>query len=71
VPLIEIFPALEAGIGLNWVLVIFSALAIAAIAFVARFLPETKQRSVEEITEIFEEQARGRHPSLTATPEPA
>jgi sugar porter (SP) family MFS transporter len=58
--LIEIFPTLQTGIGLGWVLVIFAALCVVAIVFVRRFLPETKNRSVEEITDIFAEQAGGR-----------
>jgi sugar porter (SP) family MFS transporter len=62
---IEIFPTLESGIGLAWVMVCFAALAVAAVVFVARFLPETKNRSVEEITGSFEQQVRrpvARHP---------
>jgi len=31
-----------------------------AIAFVARFLPETKGLSVEEVVTVFEEQAGGK-----------
>ncbi len=57
--LIEAFPASQRAIGLDWVLVCFAGLCIAAIAFVARYLPETKQLSVEEITEVFERQAAG------------
>jgi SP family arabinose:H+ symporter-like MFS transporter len=56
--IIEIFPTLQTGIGLGWVLVIFAALAVVAIGFVARYLPETKNRSVEEITRIFESPGR-------------
>lgn len=56
--LIEIFPVWQAAIGLGWVLVCFAVLCVAAMAFVHRFLPETKGRSVEEITEIFEHEAR-------------
>jgi sugar porter (SP) family MFS transporter len=56
--LIEVFPVWQAGIGLDWVLVCFAALCVMAIAFVFRFVPETKGRSVEEITEIFEREAR-------------
>ena len=56
--LIEVFPIWQTGIGLGWVLVCFAALCILAIGFVYRFVPETKGRSVEEITQIFEQEAR-------------
>jgi MFS family permease len=56
--LVEVFPIWQTGIGLGWVLVCFAALCVMAIAFVYRFVPETKNRSVEEITEIFEHEAR-------------
>ena len=55
--LIEAFPASQRAIGLGWVLVCFAVLCVLAIAFVARFLPETKELSVEQITEIFEKEA--------------
>lgn len=58
--IIEIFPALDKAIGLAWVMVIFAALALLAIVFVARFLPETKGLSVEQVVTVFEEQASGR-----------
>lgn len=55
--LIEAFPAWQRGIGLDWVLVCFAGLCVMAIAFVFRYLPETKGMSVEQITEVFEKQA--------------
>ena len=55
--LIEAFPASQRAIGLDWVLVCFAGLCLLAIAFVAKFLPETKELSVEQITEVFEKQA--------------
>lgn len=55
--IIEIFPALNNAIGLAWVMVVFAALAVGAIAFVARYLPETKGLSVEEVVTVFEHQA--------------
>ncbi|MDQ2791776.1 MAG: sugar porter family MFS transporter [Actinomycetota bacterium] len=55
--IIEIFPALNKAIGLAWVMVLFAGLAVVAIAFVARFLPETKGLSVEQVVTVFEEQA--------------
>jgi sugar porter (SP) family MFS transporter len=58
--LIEVFPVWNSGIGLGWVLVCFAALCVVAIAFVARFLPETKGLSVEEVEATFEAAATGR-----------
>ncbi len=55
--LIEVFPVWNSGIGLGWVLVCFAGLCLAAIAFVARFLPETKGLSVEEVVREFEREA--------------
>jgi SP family arabinose:H+ symporter-like MFS transporter len=57
--LIEVFPVWQSGIGLGWIMISFAALCLLAIAFVNRYLPETKNRSVEEITEIFEKEAAG------------
>jgi MFS transporter, SP family, arabinose:H+ symporter len=54
---IEIFPSLHNAIGLGWVMVCFAVLAVLAIAFVARFLPETKGLSVEEAVHVFDRQA--------------
>jgi uncharacterized membrane protein len=51
---IEVFPAWKSGIGLGWVMVCFAVLAVVAIGFVARFLPETKGLSVEEAVHVFE-----------------
>jgi SP family arabinose:H+ symporter-like MFS transporter len=55
--LIQVFPIWQNGIDLGWIMVCFAALCLAAIAFVHRFLPETKNRSVEEIVQIFETEA--------------
>ncbi len=58
--LIEVFPAWNSGIGLDWVLVCFAALSAMAIVFIYRYLPETKGMTVEEITARYEEiQASG------------
>ncbi len=57
--LIEVFPVWQTGIGLGWIMISFAALCLLAIAFVHRYLPETKNRSVEEINEIFEREAEG------------
>lgn len=40
-------------------MVCFAAISLIAIGFVYRFLPETKNHSVEEITRVFERQAAG------------
>ena len=53
--LVEVFPTWESGIGLDWVLVCFAGLAVMAIVFVYRYLPETKGMSVEQITARYEE----------------
>jgi MFS transporter, SP family, arabinose:H+ symporter len=55
--LIEAFPAWHNAIGLGWVMVCFAALAVLAIGFVYRFLPETKGLSVEQAVSVFERQA--------------
>jgi SP family arabinose:H+ symporter-like MFS transporter len=59
--LIEVFPVWQTGIGLGWIMVCFAVTCLIAIAFVHRFLPETKNRSVEEVVEIFEREAEGGH----------
>ncbi|HEY3733610.1 MAG TPA: sugar porter family MFS transporter [Streptosporangiaceae bacterium] len=63
--IIEAFPAWKNGIGLGWVMVCFAVLSVAAIGFVARWLPETKDRSVEEVVEIFEQAAAEGKPATT------
>jgi MFS transporter, SP family, arabinose:H+ symporter len=62
--LIEAFPAWQRSIGLEWVMVCFAGLCVVAIVFVFKFLPETKNLSVEEITDIFEKQAEGKDVDL-------
>ncbi len=54
--LIEVFPVWQNAISLGGVMVCFAALALAAIAFVFWFLPETKGLPVEEIVRVFERQ---------------
>jgi sugar porter (SP) family MFS transporter len=56
--LVELFPTWQSGIGLPWVMVCFAALCLVALAFVYRFLPETKGRSVEEIVSLYEDRAQ-------------
>jgi SP family arabinose:H+ symporter-like MFS transporter len=57
--LIEAFPVLQSSIGLPWVMVLLSGLSVLAILFVHRFLPETKELSVEEVVAVFDRQATG------------
>jgi sugar porter (SP) family MFS transporter len=57
--LIESFPASERAVGIGWVLIGFAVLCAAGIVFVARYLPETKGLSVEEITAVFEKETAG------------
>jgi len=54
--LIEVFPVWQNAISLGGVMVCFAALCVLAIAFVCRFLPETKGLPVEEIVRVFERQ---------------
>jgi sugar porter (SP) family MFS transporter len=63
--LIEVFPVWQNAISLGGVMVCFAAIAAAAIAFVYWFLPETKGHSVEEITRLFERQAREGEPVIS------
>ena len=55
--LIVSYPTLNTAIGLAWVMVLFVALAVMAMVFVARFLPETKNLTVEQVVTVFEQQA--------------
>ena len=55
--LIEVFPAWQNAWGLAWVMVSFAVLSVVAIAFVFKFLPETKGLSVEQVVHVFEQQA--------------
>jgi MFS transporter, SP family, arabinose:H+ symporter len=55
--IIEMFPTMNTRFGLAWVMVGFAVLAVIAITFVARYLPETKGLSVEEVTRVFEKEA--------------
>jgi hypothetical protein len=42
-------------------MICFAVTCLLAIAFINRFLPETKNHSVEEVVEIFEREAEGGH----------
>jgi SP family arabinose:H+ symporter-like MFS transporter len=61
--IVQWFPTLKTAIGLAWVMVLFAAIAILAVAFVARFVPETKGLPLEEVTAVFERNARGKEPA--------
>ncbi len=55
--IVQWFPTLNSAFGLAWVMVLFAALSLLAVWFVARFLPETKGLALEEVTAVFEKQA--------------
>lgn len=61
--LVLVFPILQAGIGLGWVMIIFAILCIIGILFVYFFLPETKGQSVEEIVQLFDGPVNRKDPS--------
>lgn len=48
-----LFPVLMAGIGLSTTFFVFVGLGIIAIAFVKKYLPETKDRSLEQLEQEF------------------
>jgi hypothetical protein len=54
-----VFPVWQTGVGLGWIMVCFAVTCLLAIAFIKRFLPETKNHSVEEVVQIFEWEAEG------------
>ncbi len=56
--IIEIFPVSQNAISLGGVLVVFAGLCALAIVFVWKFLPETKGLPVEDIIQLFDEQAK-------------
>jgi MFS family permease len=57
--LIEVFPTWQTGIGLGWIMICFAVTCLLAIAFISKFLPDTKNHSVEEVAAIFEQEAHG------------
>lgn len=50
------FPILMANIGLSTTFFVFVVLGVFAIAFVKKYLPETRGRSLEELEEYFRNQ---------------
>jgi MFS transporter, SP family, arabinose:H+ symporter len=55
--IIEAFPTLNQRFGLAGVMVGFAALAVLAIVFIARYLPETKGMQLEKVISVFERKA--------------
>jgi MFS transporter, SP family, arabinose:H+ symporter len=55
--LIQVFPVWHNAIGVDGVMVCFAVIAVLAMGFVYRWLPETKGLSVEEAVSVFERQA--------------
>jgi SP family arabinose:H+ symporter-like MFS transporter len=60
--IIQVFPVWKNAVGLGWVMVSFAVLAVAAIVFVFRFLPETKGLSVEDAVHVYEQAAGAKAP---------
>jgi MFS family permease len=58
--IVQWFPTLNSHWGLGWVMVLFAVLSIMAIAFVARYLPETKGLALEDVTAVFDKQAKAK-----------
>jgi SP family arabinose:H+ symporter-like MFS transporter len=61
--IVQWFPTLNSQFGLAWVMVLFAVLAVIAIGFVAKYLPETKGLPLEEVTVVFDRQTRGEAPA--------
>jgi hypothetical protein len=57
--LIEAFPSMQSGLGLPGAMLLLAGLSVLAFIFVFKMLPETKELSVEEVVQVFEEQAKG------------
>ncbi len=57
--IVQWFPTLNDQFGLAWVMILFAVLAVMAMAFVYRFLPETKGLALEDVTAVFDKQATG------------
>jgi SP family arabinose:H+ symporter-like MFS transporter len=58
--IVQWFPTMKTAFGLGWVMVLFAVLSVLGVAFVARFLPETKGLALEEVTAVFDKQATGK-----------
>jgi sugar porter (SP) family MFS transporter len=66
---VEWFPTAHKAFGLAWVMVSFAVLAVLAMVFVYRFLPETKGLSVEDAVEVYAQAAGAKAASGTARPD--
>ena len=51
------FPQLLAAIGLSSTFFVFAVLGVGAIAFAAKFVPETKDKSLEDVEHYFKNAA--------------
>jgi sugar porter (SP) family MFS transporter len=57
--IVQWFPTLNTHFGLAKVMILFAVLSVLALAFVAKFLPETKGLALEDVTATFEREATG------------
>jgi sugar porter (SP) family MFS transporter len=57
------FPLLLHGLGLSITLLGYAVISIVGALYLMRTLPETKGRSLEEITEFWNDRAMARHPA--------
>ncbi len=58
--IVQWFPTLNEQFGLAWVMILFAVLSVMAMGFVYRFLPETKGLALEDVTAVFDKQAKGK-----------
>ncbi|MBO0707398.1 MAG: sugar porter family MFS transporter [Candidatus Dormibacteraeota bacterium] len=66
--LVLAFPFMQTGLGLGWTMVIFAFLCLCGFAFVNLFLPETKGKSAEEITTLFDGPVNRADPGQPSVP---
>jgi sugar porter (SP) family MFS transporter len=63
--IILLFPALTTAFGLPVLMVLLAVLAVLAIGFVTRYMPETKNLSLDEVIDTFDQQAATTHHATT------